>query len=195
MQFTHLTTQSDTQHCLTSAGQYVFFLHNQSGNFSFELNAPGIEVSIFALFTADADADYALTVNQIHNAPKSTSHVHVAYLGKDNSALRYEGLIRIAPEATQSIASQKNNNLLISDTASAFSFPSLEILTDDVICHHGSTTARINKDHLFYAQTRGIDPLSAQAMLAEGFVESFFGMIEKLGEWEEVAACKKLISP
>jgi Fe-S cluster assembly protein SufD len=176
---------------LARSGKQVFFLFNQSGDFSFELNAPGSEAYIFALFTGKDTDEYTIKIDQIHNAPKTTSHVVVQYLGKETSSLHYEGLIRIAQEASQSIASQKNTNLLLSEKSSAFSFPSLEILTDDVICHHGSTTSRINKDHLFYTQSRGITPVGAEQMLADGFVQSFFDDIEKLGTFEALEKYKQ----
>jgi Fe-S cluster assembly protein SufD len=191
MNFIDLTTSKGKKYTLVQPGKHVFFLYNQSGDFSFELNAPETEAYIFALFNGKDASDYTIKINQLHNAPKTASHVVVQYLGKDDSSLHYEGLIRIAKEASQSVASQKNTNLLISDKASAFSFPSLEILTDDVICHHGSTTSRINKDHLFYAQSRCIDPADAEQMLADGFVQSFFATIEKLGTFPEVEKHKE----
>lgn len=193
MQFTHLTNAETQTITLTQTGKQVFFLYNQSGDFTFELNVSDIELYVFALFIGKDTSEHTLNINQIHNAPKTTSHVSVQYLGQDASSLRYNGLIRIAKEATQSDASQKNTNLLISDTASAFSFPSLEILTDDVMCHHGSTTSRINQDHLFYAESRGVSLVDAEQMIADGFVQSFFGEIEKLGDFPELEDCKKTL--
>lgn len=191
MQFTHLTNTETQTITLTQTGKQVFFLYNQSGDFTFELKVAGIELYVFTLFIGKDTSKHTLNINQIHNAPKTTSHVLVQYLGQDASSLRYNGLIRIAKEATQSDASQKNTNLLISDTASAFSFPSLEILTDDVMCHHGSTTSRINQDHLFYAESRGVSLIDAERMIADGFVQSFFGEIEKLGSFAELEKYRK----
>ncbi len=192
MHFTDLTTNTQATFTLTKPGKHVFLLCNQSRDVSFHLDAPGVEAYIFALFTGKHSDDFTVKIDQRHNAPKTTSQVVVQYLGQDASSLRYEGLICIAPAASQSVASQKNTNLLISDDASAFSFPSLEILTDDVICHHGSTTSRINKDHLFYAQSRGITPTDAEQMLADGFVQGFFGAIEKLGVFPEMEQYKQI---
>jgi Fe-S cluster assembly scaffold protein SufB len=190
MQFTHLTTTETQTITLTQTGKQVFFLYNQSGDCTFELNVSDIELYVFALFIGKDTNEHTLNINQIHNAPKTTSHVSVQYLGQDASSLHYNGLIRIAKEATQSDASQKNTNLLISDNASAFSFPSLEILTDDVICHHGSTTSRINQDHLFYAESRGVSLVDAEQMIADGFIHNFFGEMEKLGTFPELEKYK-----
>lgn len=186
MQFTELTTASKKVHTLNHPEKKVFFLHNLSDDVTFELNAPSAEAYIFALFTGKENDDFQLKINQIHNAPKTTSHVLVKFLGQDKSSLKYEGLIRIGKEAVGCESSQKNINLMLSDDAQAFSFPSLEILTDDVICHHGSTTSRVNKDHIFYAQSRGITLEDAEQMLADGFMNDFFSEIEKLGHSSEI---------
>lgn len=191
MHFTDLTTHNEHRYTLDQSDKHVFFLFNQSGDFSFELNTPDTEAYIFALFTGTQATAATVKINQLHNASRTTSHVLVHYLGQAASSLHYEGLIRIAQEASQSVASQRNTNLLLSDQSSAFSFPSLEILTDDVICHHGSTTSRINKDHLFYAESRGISPVDAEHMLAAGFVQSFFDTIEKLGSFPELEKYKE----
>ena len=194
MGFTAITTGNQKTFVLDRSGAQVFFLFNQSGEFSFELNAPGAEAHIFALFTGKESDAFAIKIDQVHNAPKTTSHTIVKYLGKDQASMRYEGLIRIADVATGCTASQKNANLLLSDDASAFSFPSLEILTDDVICHHGSTTSRVNKDHLFYAESRGVSHDEAEQMLADGFVNDFFLEIDKFGSFQEITDCREKLS-
>lgn len=193
MQFTDLTTAIEKTYELNQSGKRMFFLHNISGDFTFEMNAPHTEAHIFALFTGKNSDTFTLTINQLHNAPDTSSHVTVQFLGRDNSSLDYKGLIRVEKNAVNSNASQKNTNLLLSDTVQAFSFPSLEILTDDVVCHHGSTTSRINRDHLFYAQSRGLSMIDAEHMLANGFIQNFFDEIEKLGQCEEIKKYKPLI--
>ncbi len=191
--FTNLTANEQKEFTLDKPGVQVFFLLNESGDFSFKLGAPGAEAYIFALFTGEQDDTSMLKIDQIHTAPKTTSKTIVKFLGKDRSSLRYEGLIRVEPQAIGCTASQKHSSLLLSEEANAFSFPSLEILTDDVICHHGSTTSRASKDHLFYAQSRGLSPDEAQQLLAEGFINDFILEIERLGTFPETKAYKNKV--
>ena len=47
--------------------------------------------------------------------------------------------------------------------------PQLEIYADDVRCTHGSTTGQISEDALFYLRSRGLDAVSAKALLVNGF--------------------------
>lgn len=191
MKFTHLTTSNTNKLTLDISEDQVFFLHNQSGEFTFNLTAPKTKVYVFTLFTGKDKDVFDLKINQVHNAPHTVSHATVAFLGDDESSLRYEGLIHIAKEGIQSEASQKNTNFLLSNKAKAFSIPSLEILTDDVICHHGSATSQINQNQLFYAKSRGINTKDATQMLAEGFINDFFEKIEKIKLFQELETFKK----
>ncbi len=60
--------------------------------------------------------------------------------------------------------------LLLSEAAEFDSKPELEIYADDVVCGHGSTSAEIDEDLLFYCRSRGIPPGEARAMLVESFI-------------------------
>ena len=65
--------------------------------------------------------------------------------------------------------------MLLDRGATANCKPELEIFADDVKCAHGATVGELDPMQLFYAESRGIDPASARALLLEGFV---------MGLWE-----------
>ena len=56
--------------------------------------------------------------------------------------------------------------------------PQLEIYADDVKCAHGSTTGALDKEALFYMQSRGIDRESASSLLIRGFVNELMEEID-----------------
>ena len=47
--------------------------------------------------------------------------------------------------------------------------PGLEINADDVKCSHGSTSARVSDEEIFYLQARGINARMARSLVAQGF--------------------------
>lgn len=57
----------------------------------------------------------------------------------------------------------------MSETAEASSMPGLEINADQVKCSHGSTSAPISEEEIFYLRARGIDPARARQLIARGF--------------------------
>jgi hypothetical protein len=119
----------------------VFFLLNRSGEITFKLGAPGAEAHIYALYTGKNDDRHTLNIAQHHHAPHTKSSALVKSVLDDSSSFSYRGTIRIEKKATGTVATQENRNLLLSSTASVETNPILEILNQEVICHHAATTS------------------------------------------------------
>ena len=56
--------------------------------------------------------------------------------------------------------------------------PQLEIYADDVKCSHGATVGELDKNQLFYMQSRGIDMDSARTLLTYAFAAQVVEEIE-----------------
>jgi Fe-S cluster assembly protein SufD len=68
--------------------------------------------------------------------------------------------------------------LVLSDGARADSVPNLEIETGDIAgAGHASATGRLDDEHLFYLQTRGITESEARRLVALGFLVDIVGHI------------------
>jgi Fe-S cluster assembly protein SufD len=76
-------------------------------------------------------------------------------------------------------AYQNNGNILLSDDASIYSKPELEIYADDVKCSHGSTTGQLDEDALFYLQARGISKEKARKILVSAFLGGQLSAIDQ----------------
>jgi Fe-S cluster assembly protein SufD len=90
----------------------------------------------------------------------------------------YLGKVAVARGAQKTDAEQSVKAMLLDRGASANAKPELEIFADDVKCAHGATVGELDPTQLFYAQSRGLDPASARALLLEGFV---------MGLWDSVS--------
>lgn len=81
----------------------------------------------------------------------------------------FSGLIFVDEGAHGTDAYQTCRNLMMTNECEANSMPGLEINADDVKCSHGSTSARVSDEEIFYLQARGIDAKSARSLVAKGF--------------------------
>ena len=97
---------------------------------------------------------------------------------KDKAVGVFNGKVVVHQDAQKIMAYQQNNNLLLSDDAVINSKPELEIYADDVKCSHGSTTGQLDKEALFYLQSRGISKEGAIQLLMVGFVEEVIDQIQ-----------------
>ena len=137
-----------------------------------------LEVSLgagaeFELFGANIGA--GLSTNEIVTKIK-----HVGIGGRSRQTARsvlngkavgsYLGKVEVARGAQQTDAEQSVKAMLLDRGATANCKPELEIFADDVKCAHGATVGELDAMQLFYAESRGLDPASARALLLEGFV-------------------------
>ena len=85
-------------------------------------------------------------------------------------------------------AHQLNHNLLVSDTAQAFTRPELDIFTDEVICSHGATVGNLDVNSLYYLQTRGLSESQSKALMIESFANELIDCVKN----EEIKDLMKL---
>jgi len=137
-----------------------------------------LEVSLeqgadFELFAANIGT--GLSTNEI-----VTNVKHLGVGGRSRQTVRsvlngkavgsYLGKVEVARGAQQTDAEQSVKAMLLDRGATANAKPELEIYADDVKCAHGATVGELDPTQLFYAESRGLDPAGARALLLEGFV-------------------------
>jgi Fe-S cluster assembly protein SufD len=136
------------------------------------LSGIGARAIITGICVGKRDIKQTLHTMQIHEAPETTSDVLVKTVLSGRAACIYDGGIRVARSAQKTDAYQRNENLLLSDTAYAQSRPSLEILANDVRCTHAAATGSVNEEQLWYLMSRGISQHEARGLLVRGFIQS-----------------------
>lgn len=176
--FLNLNKEKQEMIIFDKPGKYLVYFHNLSGRFTFEIKSSGVELDIFGLFTGKNMEQFKLQTLQRHCMPNSHSNLLIKGVFDDQSKLSYEGLIRIEKEAKKSVAYQNNRNLILSKDVFIESKPYLEILSDDVVCGHGSATSSINKDEIYYLKSRGIKENDAEKLLVEGFINEMVNKIQ-----------------
>jgi Fe-S cluster assembly protein SufD len=136
----------------------------------------------------------AYFTRQDHVARHTTSDL--LYKGglKDKSRIVWKGMIRVEKDAQRTDAYQKNDNLVLSESARADSIPGLEIEANDVRCTHGATAGRVDEEMIFYAQARAIERQTAIRLIVEGFFANVYDRItiEPVRETLRQAVASKL---
>jgi len=113
-----------------------------------------------------------------HIDENSISNEHYKGIMDNNSNGVFNGKILVRKKAQKTNAFQSNNNILLSDEAKINTKPQLEIWADDVKCSHGCTVGQLDKEAIFYLQSRGISREKAISMLLGAFSEEIIEKIE-----------------
>lgn len=134
-----------------------------------QLSEENAQAQIFGLARLEANQESHIHATVEHIAPHTCSRQHFKSVLKENGRFSFEGKILVRPAAQKTEAYQLNNNLLLSDQASANAKPNLEIFADDVKASHGATVGQLDKEQLFYLRSRGLGLEQAKDWLIEGF--------------------------
>lgn len=113
-----------------------------------------------------------------HRVPNGRSRQTFKNVLDGRSRSVFQGRVVVQKDAQKTDAGQSNRNLLLSSGAEANSKPELRIFADDVKCSHGATVGELDKNALFYLQSRGIGAKEARGLLIEGFVAELFDDVE-----------------
>ncbi len=92
----------------------------------------------------------------------------------------FNGKIFVRQDAQKTNAYQSNKNVLLTDTASVYSKPQLEIFADDVKCSHGCTVGKLDEEAMFYLRTRGISEKNAKSLLLHAFAVDILENIKSI---------------
>jgi Fe-S cluster assembly protein SufD len=139
-------------------------------------NGGSIDVSGAFLGSAASHIDTTLLID--HEAPACTSRELFKGVLADRARGIFQGKVIVRPGAQKSDGKQMAQALLLSPDAEFDSKPELEIFADDVACGHGSTSAEIDEEQVFYLRARGIPEAEARAMLTRAFVVETLDKVE-----------------
>ncbi len=104
-----------------------------------------------------------------HKYENCESHELYKGIYDDSASGVFNGKVIVDQKAQKTNAFQQNDNILVGDKASINAKPQLEIFADDVKCSHGCTIGQIDKNAIFYMQSRGIPIKEAKALLLFAF--------------------------
>ncbi len=133
------------------------------------LEGPGAHSDMLSVSIPDREQEYDQRTYQHHVSEGAYSDLLYKNTLYGHSKTVFSGLISVDEKAHHTDAYQTCRNLLMTDDCEANSMPGLEINADQVKCSHGSTSAQISDEEIFYLQARGIDPTRARQLIARGF--------------------------
>jgi Fe-S cluster assembly protein SufD len=133
-------------------------------------NKMGSSAEILGIYSLNGHQQSDHYTNIRHHVGHCQSHQLYKGLLDGHSKAVFVGGVRIDKDAQKANSEQLNKNLLLSPSAEVNSKPELQIYADDVKAAHGSTIGQLQKEELFYLQSRAIKKEKALNMLSKAFV-------------------------
>ena len=167
--------------CKENSSYTLSFLILDSAKLNLELILEGehSEINVKGAYLLKGNSEVIINTIQKHKVQNSVSNLDIRGLLLGSSKSEYKGKIFIEHGANFSNASQLNKNILLSENAHAVSIPSLEVLTNDVKCSHGSASGPLDKEQLLYLMSRGFnEDLAKRELIKATFAELNLGRLQ-----------------
>ncbi len=137
----------------------------------------GAHAQVNGVMFTDGTQHLSYHTLQHHEMPNCTSNLLYKGALQGDSRIVWRGMIKVDRDAQKTDGYQRDDNLILSESARADSIPGLEIEADDVKCSHGATAGRVDDEQVFYAQARGLTRKEAIRMIVSGFFQQVFDRI------------------
>ncbi|HET7575520.1 MAG TPA: SufD family Fe-S cluster assembly protein [Sphingomicrobium sp.] len=147
----------------------------------------GAEFELYAANIGSGVSTNEIVTNVQHVGESGRSRQTVRSVLNGKAVGSYLGKVEVARGAQKTDAEQSVKAILIDRGATANAKPELEIYADDVKCAHGATVGELDPMQMFYAESRGMDPASARALLLEGFVMGLWESAKDAGAIRDAA--------
>jgi Fe-S cluster assembly protein SufD len=118
--------------------------------------------------------------------PRGTSRQVWRSVADDRATCSVAARVEVACDAQKTDGEQSLKGLLLDRAGTINVKPELEIFADDVKCAHGATVGELDRNALFYLESRGVTPDEAKALLTRAFVAA---ALDRIGEEAVRAAC------
>ena len=141
----------------------------------------GSKIDLSGAFLVRNNEHVDTTMVVDHAVPRCESRELFKGVLDDRARGIFQGKVIVRPDAQKTDGKQMAQALMLSPDAEFDSKPELEIYADDVVCGHGTTSAELDTDLLFYCKSRGIPENEARALLIESFIGESLDKVEHEG--------------
>lgn len=117
----------------------------------------GARVEVYGLLFASLQNEINISERVTLAAPQTSARLLTKGVADKDGKIMYHATIHIEKNATGAFAEQRADMLLLSKDASVKVIPDLNIQNRDVQCTHAVTITNLDKDNMFYLQSRGLD--------------------------------------
>ena len=133
------------------------------------VDSPDSTIDLRIYIKANHNAQHYLEIFQNHNVARTLSTCNIRGIVYDTSTINYQGLITLEKESINAVAEQKSNFLIMSESATVKSIPSLQVRHSQVQCGHATTISYIDPLVMWYASQRGINITTIEKIVEKAF--------------------------
>jgi len=135
------------------------------------LMGPGARGELLSMAYAGLGQHQDAGGKMIHIAPHTSSRITSKSISQNGGRTSYRGLIQINSKAEESKSRVVCDALILDEKSRSDTYPDMKIYQQNTQVEHEATVSKIGEEQLFYLMSRGIDQMTAETMIINGFIE------------------------
>jgi len=143
----------------------------------FIFNKPEVNAHVIGIYSIEKETKLTTNLRATHNVENTTCLIDIKGVLYNKSFSNHQGEIFIGKNAFGTESYLNDHTLLLGDLSKTISMPNLRIHNNDVKASHGASIGSVNKEKIYYLQSRGFSEKYATNILVSGFFESTFNDI------------------
>jgi Fe-S cluster assembly protein SufB len=141
------------------------------------LKEEGSRADIISVAVAGKNQHQDAGAKVIHLAPRTNSSIVSKSISQHGGRATYRGLLKVAPGAVHIKARVQCDALMLDVASRSDTYPTLMLAESDVDVGHEASVHKLDDDHIFYLMSRGLQKSQAQALMINGFIDSFVQLL------------------
>jgi Fe-S cluster assembly scaffold protein SufB len=137
----------------------------------------GAEFNTYGLMMNTVGGDTEIITKIIHQNVDTTSNQFIAGIAGEKSQTVFQGMAALDQDSEGSESHMECINLVIGEGGRCHAKPDIYMDCDNVESSHGCTTEHLNKDKIYYLQSKGVAYDVAQNEILENFQNRVFDII------------------
>lgn len=136
-----------------------------------ELMEEGAECNwhLSSMSTSDSRKEFNTSV--VHHAAHTNASMNNYGIARDESRIIFKGVSTIEKGSVKTITKQVAKIIVFDPKSDGVASPSLVIDDNDTSASHAAVVGRLNEQHLYYLQSRGISLSEAKRLIALGYLK------------------------
>ncbi len=158
----------ENAHVECAYGELTFT--NVDAKYEYHLLAQEANVTIRNAVLSANDNAKKIEVSLIHECPHTYGEMLNYGVAKDHSKLFFDGVGRIMPLSYGSATHQTSKIMVFDEGCQAKANPYLYIDEYDVAASHAAAVGKMDEEHLFYLQSRGLNKNQSMKLITYGYL-------------------------
>ena len=172
-----INTKIKNHYCYLNGNIVLNIQHNLDSQA--ELDSQGV-------FLADGENRFSVQEKNYFSYPNAQGNFLVQGVAKDQAKASYYSSLIIEQAAKKTVAKLDMSAILLDSQAKINLVPALKVIQNDVKASHSAKISRLDKEQLFYLQSRGVSANEAEQLLLESMFEQFLARIPDKKTQEQI---------